>query len=91
MRFRCSFTNVADPCNCVYTKNQERMISRCDGRDVYLYKKIWANPFQKAMYIDDEETTQVCSEGYCNVDCSQQKDSADCKYNYSNQCVENRN
>ena len=89
--FGFSFTNVADSCNCVNMKNQDRMISRWDGRDVYLYKNILAYPFQEAMYTDDEETTQVCPQGYCNVNCSQQKDSADCKYNYTNQSAENRN
>ena len=86
--FGFSFTR--DSCTCVNIKNQNRMISRCDGRDVYLYKNIWAYPFQKAMYTD-EETTQVCPQGYCNENCSQQKDSADCKYNYNNQCAEHRN
>ena len=86
--FGFSFTR--DSCTCVNIKNQDRMISRCDGRDVYLYKNVWAYPFQKAMHTD-EETTQVCPQGYCNENCSQQKDSADCKYNYNNQCAEHRN
>ena len=88
--FGFSFTSMTNSCTCVNIKNQDRMISRCDGKDVYLYRNIWAYPFQKAMYIH-EETTQVCPQGYCNVNCSQQKDSADCKYNYTNQCAKNRN
>ena len=88
--FGFSFTGVTDSCTCVNIKNQDRMISRCDGKDVYLYKNIWAYPFQKVMNID-QETTQVCPQGYCNLNCSQQKDSADCKYNYTNQCAKNRN
>ena len=88
--FGFSFTSVTDSCTCVNIKNQDRMISRCEGKDVYLYKNIWAYPFQKAMHID-EETTQVCPQGYCNLNCSQQKDSADCKYSYNNQCAKNRN
>ena len=88
--FGFSFTSMTNSCTCVNIKNQDRMISRCDGKDVYLYKNIWAYPFQKAIPTD-EETTQVCPQGYCNLDCSQQNDSGDCKYNYTNQCAKSRN
>ena len=88
--FGFSFSKKTKSCTCVNTKNEDRMISRCVGKDVYLYKNIWAYPFQKAASTDDE-TTQVCPHGYCNVNCNQQKDFDDCKYNYHNQCAKNRN
>ena len=88
--FGFSFSKRTKSCTCVNTKNEDRMISRCVGKDVYLYTNIWAYPFQKAASTDDE-TTQVCPHGYCNVTCNQQKDSDDCKYNYHYQCAKNRN
>ena len=88
--FALSFSSMTNSCTCVNTKNQDRMISRCVGKDIYLFKNTWAYPFQKAM-DRDEETTQVCPHGYCNVTCSPRKDSPDCKYNYDHQCAENRN
>ena len=88
--FGFSFSKITKSCTCVSTKNQDRMITRCEGKNVYLYKNIWAYPFQKAASTDDE-TTQVCPHGYCNVTCNQQKDSDDCKYNYNYQCAKNRN
>ena len=66
------------------------MISRCVGKDVYLYTNIWAYPFQKEVSSDDE-TTQVCPHGYCNVTCNQQKDFDDCIYNHHYMCAKNRN
>ena len=88
--FALSFSSMTNSCTCVNTKNQDRMISRCVGKDIYLFKNIWAFPFQKAM-DSDEETTQVCPHGYCNITCSQQKDSPDCRYDYDHQCAQNRN
>ena len=88
--FGFSFTSMTNSCTCINIKNQDRMISRCDGKDVYLYKNVWAHPFQKAASID-EETTQVCPHGYCNLTCNRKKDSLDCKYNYHYQCAKNRN
>ena len=79
--FGFSFSANTNSCTCVNTKNQDRMISRCVGKDVYLYPNIWAFPFQKAAFTDDE-TTQVCHPGCCNINCNQQKDSNDCKFNY---------
>ena len=83
------FSKKRNACICVNTRNH-RMITRCEGKDVYLYKNIWAYPFQKAT-SPNEETTQVCPHGYCNVTCSGEADFAYCKYNYSNQCAKNRN
>ena len=88
--FGFSFTAMTNSCTCVNIKNQDRMISRCDGKDVYLYKNVWAYPFQNVASID-EEATQVCPHGYCNVTCNKQKDSRDCKYNHHYQCAKNRN
>ena len=88
--FGFSFSTKTKSCTCDNIKNQDRMITRCEGKDVYLYKNIWAYPFQKAASTD-EETTQVCPHGYCNVTCSGRADFVDCKYNYKNQCAENRN
>ena len=88
--FGFSFSTRTMSCNCVNTKNQDRMISKCVGKDVYLYTNIWAYPFQKAAFTDDE-TTQVCPHGYCNITCNQQKNSKDCKFNYLYQCAKNRN
>ena len=88
--FGFSFTSRTNSCTCVNIKNQDRMISRCVGKDVYLYKNVWAYPFQKTTSID-EETTQVCPHGYCNLTCNLEKDSRDCKYNYHYQCAKNRN
>ena len=82
--FGFSFTRVTNSCTCVNIKNQGRMISRCVGKDVYLFKNVWAYPFQKA-------TTQVCPHGYCNQSCGSSKDSVDCKYDPRYQCAENRN
>ena len=84
------FTSMTNSCTCINIKNKDRMISRCDGKYVYLYKNVWAYPFQNAASID-EETTQVCPHGYCNLTCNHKKDSLDCKYNYHYQCAKNRN
>lgn len=42
------------------------MISRCDGKYVYLYKNVWAYPSQKTAFIH-EETTHVSRHDYCNL------------------------
>ena len=53
--FGFSFTR--DSCTCVNIKNQDRMISRCDGKYVYLYKNVWAYPSQKAAFIMKNQLT----------------------------------
>ena len=66
------------------------MISRCDGKYVYLYKNVWAYPSQKTAFIH-EETTHVSRHDYCNLTCNLKKDFRGCKYNYRYQCAKNRN
>ena len=83
--FAFSYISRAMSCDCLNMKNQDRMISRCIGKDVYLYKRVWAYPFQ----IADDVTTRVCPSGYCNTSCGS-CGSTDCKYDAYHQCAENR-
>lgn len=88
--FAYSYSDVTKSCECLSIKNQDRMISRCIGKDIYLYKQVWAFPYQRAIH-NDHETTQVCPTGYCNHSCSSNKDTVDCKYDPRYQCAKNRN
>ena len=88
--FAYSYSDVTKSCECLSIKNQDRMISRCIGKDIYLYKQVWAFPYQRAIH-NDHETTQVCPPGYCNHSCSSDKDTVDCKYDPHYQCAKNRN
>ena len=87
--FAYSYSHITKSCDCLNVKNQDRMISRCIGKDIYLYKQVWAYFNQSAMHTDDE-TTQVCPRGYCNQSCGSSEDSVDCKYDTRYQCAENR-
>ena len=87
--FAYSYSSATRSCDCLSVKNENRMISRCVGNDIYLYKQVWAYFNQSAMHTDDE-TTQVCPIGYCNQSCGSSKDSMDCKYDPRYQCAENR-
>ena len=87
--FAYSYSSTTKSCDCLNMKNQDRMISRCIGNDIYLYKQVWAYFNQSAMHTDDE-TTQACPHGYCNQSCGSSKDSVDCKYDPRYQCAENR-
>ena len=84
--FAYSYSSITRSCDCLISI--DRMISRCVGNDIYLYKDVWVYPYQSAMHADDE-TTQVCPRGYCNQSCSE--NSVDCKYDPRYQCAENRN
>ena len=85
--FAYSYSSTTKSCDCLNVKRQDRMISRCVGNDIYLYKGVWAYPYRSSMHTDDE-TTQVCPRGYCNQSCSE--NSVDCKYDPRYQCAENR-
>ena len=87
--FAYSYSSATRSCDCLNVKNQNRMISRCVGNDIYLYEQVWAYFNQSTMHTDDE-TTQVCPIGYCNQSCGSSKDSMDCKYDPRYQCAENR-
>ena len=86
--FAYSYSSTTRSCDCLNVKNQNRMISRCIGNDIYLYKQVWAYFNQSATHTDGE-TTQVCPIGYCNQSCSSE-DSLDCKYDPRYQCAKNR-
>ena len=87
--FAYSYSGTTRSCDCVNLKNQNRMISRCIGNDIYLYKQAWSYFNQSAVHTD-KETTQVCPIGYCNQSCGSSEDSIDCKYDPRYQCAENR-
>ena len=87
--FAYSYSSATKSCDCLNVKNQNRMISRCIGNDIYLYKQVWAYFNQIAIHAD-KATTQVCPIGYCNQSCGSSKDSVDCKYDPRYQCAENR-
>ena len=84
--FAFSYISTTMSCDCLNIKNQGRMISRCIGKDIYLYKQVWAYFNQST----DDVTTIVCPSGYCNTSCGSNEDSVDCKYDVYHQCAENR-